>query len=50
MVVVGIKGLTVPLPKEATMITCTLNNGIHYVTTPETILSEDCRIAQEFEL
>ncbi|KAF7980841.1 hypothetical protein HWV62_36482 [Athelia sp. TMB] len=48
--VVGIKGVNVPLPHEATAVTCTLNNGIHYVTTPECRLGRDTRIDQEFEL
>ncbi|KAG2349379.1 hypothetical protein BDR05DRAFT_955263 [Suillus weaverae] len=48
--VVGVRGLKVPLPQQATALTCTLNNGIHFVTTPETRLSKDSRIDQEFEL
>lgn len=48
--VIGIKGLHLPLPDEATALTCTLNNGIHFVTTPECELGPDCRIDQEFEL
>jgi hypothetical protein len=39
-----------PLPAEPTAVTCTLNNGIHFVTTPECALARDCRIEQEFEL
>lgn len=31
-------------------MSCTLNNGIHYVTTPEFELSADIKIEQEFEL
>ena len=31
-------------------MSCTLNNGIHYVTTPECELAADSRIEQEFEL
>lgn len=38
------------MPTEQTAITCTLNNGIHFVTTPECELSGECRIGQEFEL
>ena len=49
-VVVGVKGLEVPLPREPTAVSCTLNNGVHYVTTPECALSPDCVIDQEFEL
>ncbi|KAI6017530.1 hypothetical protein EDC04DRAFT_3144340 [Pisolithus marmoratus] len=48
--VVAIKGLNVPIPQHPTAVTCTLNNGIHFVTTPETRLSRDTRIDQEFEL
>ena len=31
-------------------MSCTLNNGIHYVTTPEFELSAETKIEQEFEL
>jgi len=31
-------------------MSCTLNNGIHYVTTPECELAPDAKIEQEFEL
>lgn len=48
--VLGIKGLKLPLPRERSVVTCTLNNGIHFVTTPECGLSPECRINQEFEL
>ncbi|KDR75165.1 hypothetical protein GALMADRAFT_69760 [Galerina marginata CBS 339.88] len=48
--VLGIRGLHLPMSQEATAFTCTLNNGIHFVTTPECELSSDCRIEQEFEL
>lgn len=48
--VVGVRGLKVPIPQQTTALTCTLNNGIHFVTTPETRLSKDPRIDQEFEL
>ncbi|KAJ7714951.1 hypothetical protein B0H14DRAFT_3014700 [Mycena olivaceomarginata] len=48
--VLGVKGMHLPLPKEPTAVTCTLNNGIHFVTTPECALARDCRIEQEFEL
>ncbi|KAA1470646.1 hypothetical protein DENSPDRAFT_774642, partial [Dentipellis sp. KUC8613] len=48
--VIGVKGLVVPLPHQPTVLTCTLNNGIHFVTTPECTLAQDCRIDQEFEL
>ncbi|KAJ7928485.1 hypothetical protein B0H13DRAFT_1967482 [Mycena leptocephala] len=48
--VLGVKGMHLPLPAEPTAVTCTLNNGIHFVTTPECALARDCRIEQEFEL
>ena len=38
------------MPREPTVMACTLNNGVHYVTTPECTLSPDCMIDQEFEL
>lgn len=31
-------------------MTCTLNNGIHFVTTPEVVLQPTSVIEQEFEL
>jgi hypothetical protein len=48
--VLGLKGINVPIPQTTTMITCTLNNGIHFVTTPECRFGKDCRVEQEFEL
>ncbi|KAF8589532.1 hypothetical protein K439DRAFT_1405122 [Ramaria rubella] len=48
--VLGIRGVNVPLPRQPTVFTCTLNNGIHFVTTPECRLGRDARIEQEFEL
>ncbi|TDL23072.1 hypothetical protein BD410DRAFT_769511 [Rickenella mellea] len=48
--VLGVKNLVVPLPYQPTVFTCTLNNGIHFVTTPESQLTRDSRIEQEFEL
>ncbi|CCM00153.1 uncharacterized protein FIBRA_02181 [Fibroporia radiculosa] len=48
--VLGLKNLVVPIPQQPTAMTCTLNNGIHFVTTPESRLSTECRIDQEFEL
>lgn len=44
------KGLDLPFPHQTTLVTCTLNNGIHFVTTPECNLEKDCQIEQEFEL
>ncbi|KAJ7188607.1 hypothetical protein C8R46DRAFT_26212 [Mycena filopes] len=48
--VLSVKGMHLPLPTQTTAVTCTLNNGIHFVTTPEFALGRDCHIAQEFEL
>jgi hypothetical protein len=48
--VLGIKGVQLPLPQQPTALTCMPNSGIHFVTTPESPLSLDCRIDQEFEL
>ncbi|KZT04730.1 uncharacterized protein LAESUDRAFT_727601 [Laetiporus sulphureus 93-53] len=48
--VLGIKSIVPPIPDHPTVINCTLNNGIHYVTTPECRLERECRIEQEFEL
>lgn len=48
--VLGVRGLHLPLPEQTTALTCTLNNGIHFVTTPECKLGRDSRIEQEFEL
>ncbi|KAG6837835.1 hypothetical protein H0H93_016203 [Arthromyces matolae] len=48
--VLGVKGIHVPLPEQPTFVTCTLNNGIHFVSTPECQLSRDFAIEQEFEL
>ncbi|KZV84174.1 hypothetical protein EXIGLDRAFT_655387 [Exidia glandulosa HHB12029] len=48
--VVGIRGLKVPVPNQPTFFSCTLNNGIHFVTTPECRLAKDCKVDQEFEL
>ncbi|KAL5504663.1 BUD4 [Sanghuangporus vaninii] len=48
--VLKLKGLTVPIPPQLTMFSLTLNNGVHYVTTPECRLTREARIEQEFEL
>ncbi|KAI0301574.1 hypothetical protein B0F90DRAFT_1925455 [Multifurca ochricompacta] len=48
--VLHVKGLNLPFPLQKTVMTCTLNNGIHFVTTPECNLENACRIEQEFEL
>lgn len=50
LVVLGLKGVSTPIPQEPTAVSCTLNNGIHFVTTPECKFSRDCAINQEFEL
>jgi hypothetical protein len=48
--VLGIKNMLLPLPNQPTSLMCTLNNGIHFVTTPECQLGPSTRIDQEFEL
>ncbi|KAI0759966.1 hypothetical protein BD413DRAFT_594445 [Trametes elegans] len=48
--VVGLRNLHVPIPSQPTVVTCTLNNGIHFVTTPEAAFGQECSIDQEFEL
>ncbi|KDQ13917.1 hypothetical protein BOTBODRAFT_44860 [Botryobasidium botryosum FD-172 SS1] len=48
--VVGLRKVAVPIPKQPTLFTCTLNNGIHCVTTPDCRLSPTSQINQEFEL
>jgi hypothetical protein len=48
--VIGVRGLDLPFPEQPTAVSCTLNNGIHYVATPETRLARDYDIKQEFEL
>src|ERR1700733_5627239 len=39
--VLGIKGIHLPLPSQPTVLTCTLNNGINFVSTPECQLGRD---------
>ncbi|KAG8734474.1 Bud site selection protein bud4 [Ceratobasidium sp. 414] len=46
----GLQRLCVPIPQQPTYFTCTLNNGIHFVTTPECRLEQNAVIDQEFEL
>ncbi|KAG9126660.1 Bud site selection protein bud4 [Ceratobasidium sp. 392] len=46
----GLQRLCVPIPQQPTYFTCTLNNGIHFVTTPECLLEQNAVIDQEFEL
>ncbi|KAH8828187.1 hypothetical protein DL96DRAFT_1602130 [Flagelloscypha sp. PMI_526] len=48
--VLGIKGMHLPLPSQRTIMNVTLNNGIHYVTTPDVDLDKDAEVGQEFEL
>jgi hypothetical protein len=49
--VVGFRGLGgIPLPQEPTVFNMTLNNGIHYVTTPEFRLAPNVQLGQQFEL
>ncbi|KAK0486019.1 hypothetical protein IW261DRAFT_1548994 [Armillaria novae-zelandiae] len=48
--VLALRDIRVPMPKEPTAVSCTLNNGIHFVTTPECKFTTDSAINQEFEL
>lgn len=48
--VLGVRLTQIPLPSSTTAVTCTLNNGIHFVTTPECKLEKETKIEQEFEL
>jgi hypothetical protein len=48
--VLGLRDMNIPIPQPSTVVTCTLNNGIHFVTTPECPFGKDSRIEQEFEL
>ena len=48
--VLQVRELSIPLPPQQTQFTVVLDNGIHFVTTPESALSLDARIDQEFEL
>ncbi|KAK2464216.1 hypothetical protein APHAL10511_003673 [Amanita phalloides] len=48
--ILGIKNMCLPLPHQPTSLACTLNNGIHFVSTPECQLTQNTRIDQEFEL
>ncbi|KAF9517646.1 hypothetical protein BS47DRAFT_1371285 [Hydnum rufescens UP504] len=48
--VLGVRSINVPIPRLPTWFTCTLNNGIHFVSTPECRLARDSPIEQEFEL
>lgn len=50
IIVLGVRLLGVPIPRLPTWFTCTLNNGIHFVTTPECQLEPESAIDQEFEL
>lgn len=48
--VCGIVSMTIPFPPQQTVFSCTLNNGIHFVTTPEARFCRNAEINQEFEL
>ena len=50
LAVLKLTGLTVPIPPQPTIFSLTLNNGIHFVTTPECRFGREARIEQEFEL
>ncbi|KAH8115290.1 hypothetical protein DFH11DRAFT_1854440 [Phellopilus nigrolimitatus] len=45
-----IEKMSMPIPAHVTVFSCTLNNGIHFVTTPECRLTRNAKIEQEFEL
>lgn len=49
-VVLGIEGLTVPVPEQKTMFCITLDNGIDYIRTPYTVLADGAKVNQEFSL
>jgi serine/arginine repetitive matrix protein 2 len=48
--VLGIEGLAIPIPDQSTAFCVTLDNGIDYIKTPYTTLSEGARVNQEFML
>ncbi|EIW73323.1 hypothetical protein TREMEDRAFT_73045 [Tremella mesenterica DSM 1558] len=48
--VLGIEGLVVPIPDQPTYFCVTLDNGIDYIRTPYSLLSEGARVNQEFSL
>lgn len=50
IIVLGVQLMPLPLPQQPTAVTCTLNNGIHFVTTPEVRFGDEFEINQEFEL
>jgi hypothetical protein len=48
--VLGIEGLTLPLPEQQTYFCITLDNGIDYIRTPYSVLRDGARVNQEFSL
>ncbi|WWC58165.1 uncharacterized protein I303_100701 [Kwoniella dejecticola CBS 10117] len=48
--VLGIEGLQIPLPEQPTYFCITLDNGIDYIRTPYSVLSEGAKVNQEFSL
>ena len=48
--VLGIESLIVPLPDQPTYFSVTLDNGIDYIRTPHTELSDGAKVNQEFAL
>lgn len=48
--VLGVEALQLPLPTEQTHFCITLDNGIDYIRTPYTVLTDGAHINQEFSL
>ena len=49
-VVLGIEGLTIPIPEQQTMFSVTLDNGIDYIRTPYIVFEDGAKVNQEFSL
>ena len=50
ILVLGIEGISLPVPDLPTYFCVTLDNGIDYIRTPYTVLTEGAKINQEFSL
>lgn len=48
--VLGIEGLSMPIPEEKTHFCITLDNGIDYIRTPFSVLAPAVKVDQEFSL
>ena len=48
--VLGIEGLSVPIPEQQTFFCITLDNGIDYIRTPYAPLVPNAKVNQEFSL